>query len=349
MLTQYITLDFTRKYLAPIYLNQYEADSRDFVITCTAGSLPINLTGASVVFYATKPDDTILFNSCTIVDAAAGKVQYTPTSQTCLVAGALTCQILIIGSDSSKLLSMEFTVTVNPGDDYSSAVESTSEYTALDEALALTTGFDARITQNETDIDTKVDGAGAVIDSHIVQFDGTTGKTIKGGVSITTTVANPGVNTNLPTEAAVRAAIVAACGGDVTGPESSTNGGLVLFNGTSGKTIKEASGLSGIMKGNGATLATATPHSDYATQPVQITSTLTALGWNSGEQTINDAAIYSASAPGDVKIAQDATDAEFEAWIDGMVRVTGQAIGSITVKAIGDIPAIDIPVEIEVR
>lgn len=153
MITQCITLDFTRKYLTPIYLNQYEADSRDFVITCKSGDLPIDLSGASVVFYAKKPDDNILFNACAIADATAGKIRYTPTSQTCAAAGAMTCQIVITAADLSVLRSMEFIVTVNAGDDYSEAVESTSEFTALEDALALVSGHEARITQNEDDIE----------------------------------------------------------------------------------------------------------------------------------------------------------------------------------------------------
>ena len=349
MINKSAQIDLWKAYKTPIEIVQYEGDGRVLNFVLISGGQAIDLTAATVVFYATKPSGEDIYDSCTITDATAGKVSFTVTTQTCIEAGTLTCFIEITTATPAVLRTQPFEITVVESEDVSGAIESESEFTALTAALATVSAYDGRITQNENDIAGKVDGAGTVTDGHIVQFDGTTGKTIKGGVSITTTVANPGVNTNLPTEAAVRAAIVAACGGDVTGPESSTNGGLVLFNGTSGKTIKEASGLSGIMKGNGATLATATPHSDYAPPPVQITSTLTALGWNSGEQTINDAAIYSASAPGDVKIAQDATDAEFEAWIDGMVRVTGQAIGSITVKAIGDIPAIDIPVEIEVR
>jgi archaellin len=334
MITQYISLDFTRKYLAPIYLNQYEADSRDFVITCTAGQSPINLAGSSVVFYATKPDDTILFNSCTIVDAAAGKIQYTPTEQTCAASGALTCQIVIIASDSSVLRSMEFTVTVNPGKDYSEAVESTSEYTALDEALALTTGFDARITQNESDIATnttaiggKVDGAGTVVDGHIVQFDGTTGKAIKGGLEVTTTVADPGANTKLPTEAAVRAAIEAACGGDVSGPASATDGAMVAFDGTSGKLIKEA------VRGT-----------DYA-KAVQFTATLTAAGWSNDEQTVNNAAIYSATCPVIFDIDDGATTAQVEAFADALIVGESQSTGSIVLKAHGGAPAIDLPIK----
>ena len=82
---------------------------------------------------------------------------------------------------------------------------------------------------------------------------------------------------------------------------------------------------------------------------VILSKTLTSGGWSDGEQTISDDAIYSASAPGDVRIAQSATDAQFEAWNAAQPRVVDQDTGSITIKIVGDVPAVDIPVIVEVR
>ena len=80
-----------------------------------------------------------------------------------------------------------------------------------------------------------------------------------------------------------------------------------------------------------------------------IFKTLTAAGWSSNQQVINAVEIYSASAPGDVRIAQSASDAQFEAWNKAQPRVVSQAVGSITIKITGDVPAVDIPVVLEVR
>lgn len=79
--------------------------------------------------------------------------------------------------------------------------------------------------------------------------------------------------------------------------------------------------------------------------PVQFTATLTALGWNSGEQTINDAAIYSASCPVIWDIADGATTAQVEAFADALIAGESQASGSIVLKAHGGAPAIDIPIK----
>jgi hypothetical protein len=133
--TKTIRLDVTKKYTEPIYLVQYEVDARILDIYLSAGSLPINLTGASVEFYAKKPDGTILFNNCTVVDAVSGHVVYTVTEQMCAVAGDLRCWILVI-KDDAELRSIEFKVTVQPSEDDTEAIESTSEFTALYEALS---------------------------------------------------------------------------------------------------------------------------------------------------------------------------------------------------------------------
>lgn len=140
--TKTIRLDVTKKYTEPVYLVQYEVDARILDIYLSAGSLPINLTGASVVFYAKKPDGTILFNNCTVVDAVSGHVVYTVTEQMCAVAGDLRCWILVI-KDDAELRSIEFKVTVQPSEDDTEAIESTSEFTALDEALAIVANIDA--------------------------------------------------------------------------------------------------------------------------------------------------------------------------------------------------------------
>ena len=93
---------------------------------------------------------------------------------------------------------------------------------------------------------------------------------------------------------------------------------------------------------------TMTPGTDYAIPAVDIAATLTAADWASQQQTITDAAIL-ATSPGDLRIAQSATDAEFEAWGKALPRVVAQAAGSITIRAAGTVPTINIPVSLEVR
>ena len=52
------------------------------------------------------------------------------------------------------------------------------------------------------------------------------------------------------------------------------------------------------------------------------------------------------SSNGVLRIAQSATDEQFAAWGAAQPRVTAQAAGTLTVKATGTVPTIDIPVEV---
>ena len=79
------------------------------------------------------------------------------------------------------------------------------------------------------------------------------------------------------------------------------------------------------------------------------TITLLASGWvQSGSgysQTVNVTGV-TASSNGSLRIAQSATDEQFAAWGAAKPRVTAQAAGTLTVKAAGTVPTIDIPVEV---
>ena len=84
---------------------------------------------------------------------------------------------------------------------------------------------------------------------------------------------------------------------------------------------------------------------DKADKSVSKAATLTAAGWSNGVQTLAVSGV-TASANGSLRIAQSATDEQFAAWGAAQPRVTAQAAGSLTVKAAGAVPAVDIPVEV---
>ena len=84
---------------------------------------------------------------------------------------------------------------------------------------------------------------------------------------------------------------------------------------------------------------------DKADKSVSKAATLTAAGWSNDVQTLAVSGV-TASVNGSLRIAQSATDDEFEAWGAAQPRVTAQAEGSLTVKAAGAVPVVDIPVEV---
>ena len=84
---------------------------------------------------------------------------------------------------------------------------------------------------------------------------------------------------------------------------------------------------------------------DKADKSVSKAATLTAAGWSNGVQTLAVSGV-TATANGSLRIAQSATDEQFAAWGAAQPRVTAQAAGTLTVKAAGAVPAVDIPVEV---
>ena len=116
--------------------NQGEVNSRFLEVTLTDKGTPVNLTGKTVTFYATKPDGNVIYNLCTLDDATHGIVSVCLTSQMSAAAGKMPCEIHITDTNSATLkfvgLELEIIKCANLDD----AVESTSEFTALQVAMA---------------------------------------------------------------------------------------------------------------------------------------------------------------------------------------------------------------------
>lgn len=118
-----------------ISVNQGEVNSRFLEITLTENSAALDLTDKSVIFYATKPDGNIIFNSCKIEDPKKGLVSVCLTSQMSAVNGLMPCEIHIIDTEKATLKFVGLTLKIIPCADSDSAVESTSEFTMLQEAI----------------------------------------------------------------------------------------------------------------------------------------------------------------------------------------------------------------------
>ncbi len=87
--------------------------------------------GAIAVFYAEKPDGTVIFNSCELEDGTAVVIL---TSQTLAVPGDVNAELRI--SDAEGVIGTPgFRITVEPSLCDDSAVESTNEFTALTAAI----------------------------------------------------------------------------------------------------------------------------------------------------------------------------------------------------------------------
>jgi 3-methyladenine DNA glycosylase AlkC len=111
--------------------------------------------------YGLKPDGTEVYNNCVIND---GYITAPLTSQTLAVTGIVACQLQLV--IDGTLTSFKFNVVVDESLVSESAIESSNEYTALEEALAevedVITGLPAKedkankvteLSENSTDIE----------------------------------------------------------------------------------------------------------------------------------------------------------------------------------------------------
>lgn len=121
-------------------------------------------------------------------------------------------------------------------------------------------------------IGTSVQGPAGAVDNHVTVFDGATGLLVKdSGVNInslaplnspaftgipTAPTASPGTSTS---QIATTAFVSTATGGQVTGPASSVDNNVALFNGTTGKVIKDSGVQISALATNAGVAATYAP------------------------------------------------------------------------------------------
>ena len=134
MVTKPITLKVWHKNTVALILNQGEVNSRYIRVTFEDINGNLDLTGRQVTFYAQKPDGTIIFNNCDI-DVEQNTASVVITSQMVSSAGLLNCEFQIFDSENSLLKVNGLSIIVEPNKDFSEAIESTSEFNALIEAI----------------------------------------------------------------------------------------------------------------------------------------------------------------------------------------------------------------------
>ena len=136
MTTTFITLDVWQPSDIRVKVNQGEVNSRFLQVKILDKKKPFNLTGKAVIFYATKPDGNLIFNNCEIEKATNGIVTLKLTSQMSIVPGIMRdCEFHILDEELTKLKVKGLSIEIARCTDFESAIESTSEFTALTQAL----------------------------------------------------------------------------------------------------------------------------------------------------------------------------------------------------------------------
>ena len=137
MTTEFLTLDVWNKEDIRIKVNQGEVNARFLQVQFIDKNEPLNLENKQVFFFAKKPDGHLIFNRCNIIDENDGTVNLELTSQMSIVDGVMKdCEFDIIATDLARLKVKGLILEIEKCTDFDSATESTSEFTALEEAIA---------------------------------------------------------------------------------------------------------------------------------------------------------------------------------------------------------------------
>lgn len=116
-----------------ITAKQGEASGRKITFSLKEGRLPYKVpSGVTAVLRAKKPSGAVLYNTCAVT--ADGKVEYIITTQTVAEVGTLPCE-LQFSQDGRVIFSPNFTLLVYKNLSIDSEVESSDEYTALQDAI----------------------------------------------------------------------------------------------------------------------------------------------------------------------------------------------------------------------
>lgn len=134
MIYKEITINAWKPPIEVLHVIQEEADGRELIVYVTgSNNQPIDLTGKTVSVYMQKPDNTIIYNACTV---SGNAVTVVLTGQMMAVAGCSKLfELQIVDSDSHTLKVTLPPLHILPSN-YDGAIESTDEFTALTQALS---------------------------------------------------------------------------------------------------------------------------------------------------------------------------------------------------------------------
>ncbi len=145
MVTNEISFEAWKNNYLIVYARKGEIDARKIVASFKgADGNNLDLTNKSVTFYALKPDKTQIYNNCN-VDSSGNTASITLTSQTTSASGIVNCEFQIFEGDELLLKVGGLKLVVEDGGDFSEALESTSEYNALIEAITDAESFSESI------------------------------------------------------------------------------------------------------------------------------------------------------------------------------------------------------------
>lgn len=131
---------------------QGNTGTRPIDIDLNKGSDDYDLTGLTLRLYVKKPDGCIVYMPLIPQDPVKGHIRIQPTAQMLAAAGAAQCEIEICEGDK-RLTTIPFRLQIKPSLRDDGALESTDEFSALQEALNQVDGLPGRLEDMEGRID----------------------------------------------------------------------------------------------------------------------------------------------------------------------------------------------------
>ena len=137
-----------------------QGDHISRVLRCNltkGGLIPIDLKNSILTLYIKKADMGLVAIKGTVVDATNGIVDFPLTRQSLAIADKIICEVVKIGSDASTMSFPLFTLQVEDSIADDDLIESTDEFSLLNDALASVSDCENRLNTQYNEFDVKFD------------------------------------------------------------------------------------------------------------------------------------------------------------------------------------------------
>ena len=302
-----------------VHVSQYDTEARTLIFELYKGDVAYEVPAGAVASIAgTKPDKTAFIYPMVIDDNV---VSIDLKQQMAIVAGDVLAEIQITNS-SGKIGSANFVIRVERGPIDENTVISETDLPIFEQLVS-----DAQTAANEaqTAAEDAADAAESV-GSIVPASAGTTGQVL----------------TKTATGADWQ---------DVDGLPAGGTAGQVLTKTATGADWQDVDGLPA--GGTAGQILAKKSTTSYDTEWVNLASnvksyTLSASSWSNGTYTISDSLITTSSNQ-EILPAVGITADQLKALQKAMIVDGGQSAGSLTLKALGTVPNIDIPIRVIYR
>lgn len=166
MHTDYKKVEINSDELIELKAIERDLKSRFVLFQFISNNVPVNLSNCNVRAYAINSKKNEIFNNLTLADPLTGKAKLELTDAF-LKRGKTIYQLKIYGANGERLSSNIFLLNVGEDLMRDNSIESTNEFTALEEALKAVDNIDV----NFRDVNSKIEQQGTRIETNKNNID----------------------------------------------------------------------------------------------------------------------------------------------------------------------------------